>query len=100
MTNWFPMSCHTLAPAASAILGIVCLALGGVVLFLIMLGFGPLRSWIGLADNSYHPRRGLLHNTESLRMLWCLWRAAGRNQDSVFSASDVPSAMVPGIREA
>jgi hypothetical protein len=78
-------------------LGIVCMALGGLVLFLIVLGFGPLRSWIGLADKDYHPRHGVLHTTESLRMLWRLCRAAGRNQDkgSVFSASEVPVLMVP-----
>src|SRR5258707_478235 len=101
MTDWFPMNCHTLTPATSATLGIVCMTFGGLVLFLIVLGFGPLRSWIGLADTGDHPRRSLLHTTESLRMLWCLSRAVGRNQDngSTFSASNVPSPMVPATCE-
>ena len=67
-------TCSLLAPDAAAALGIICAALALLVLAVIVLGFGPLRMWLGLGTSRRLPGAHLVGDAGGLRETWHLYR--------------------------
>ena len=89
-----------LAPEVGTLLGIACTVLALLLLAAIALGFGPVRTWIGLGRAYVRP--GLSASEENgLLATWRLYRQLGQNHPSAagFSAPGVPACLVPSTME-
>lgn len=97
MTEWLTPTCQWFAPEDVAALGMVCAALGALLLAVIALGFGPLRTWIGLPDADDPLLRSSIGDHGGLLTTWRLYRQLGRAHlpSAGFSVSNVPALVVP-----
>jgi hypothetical protein len=78
MNAWLMPACRLLAPEVRTVFGIACAVLALLLLTVIAIGFGPLRTWIGLGRAHVPP--GLSASEESgLLATWRLYRRLGRN---------------------
>ena len=97
MNEWLTPLCQTHAPEAEGMLGLACAALGALLLAVIVLGFGPLRAWIGLIDTSRDPHCRSFTGEGGLLDIWRLYHALGRarNDTTYLFAPLVPVLIVP-----
>lgn len=68
--------CEVFGAQAGSAAAILCMVLVAIVLALIVLGFGPLRGWLGLTSPRGTSRSSLPE--EGLARTWCLYRELGR----------------------
>ena len=78
MSEWFTATCQMLASEADAPLGMVCAGLGVLLLAVIVLGFGPLRTWFGLPGVAGGRRSQLVDSDAGLLATWRLSRELSR----------------------
>jgi hypothetical protein len=80
MEAWFASVCQVFGTEFGVVVGMICVAVAVLLLALIVLGFGPLRTWLGLSNsNAGRPLRGYLDPaTAELRGIWQLYRELGR----------------------
>jgi len=90
MNEWPTPMCWWGAADDGTALGLICVVLATLLLAGIALGFWPLRSWLGIDAGRSRLAR---HSTSDLCATWRLYRQMGRGDH--FSATDIPSAMVP-----
>lgn len=100
ISDWFASICTPLDPAVETEMMISCAIFATLLLTLIVLGFGPLRTWLGLQDKQRRSG-GLSLDDGSLLAIWRLWRQLGRARSArtAFSAPEVPALIVPGAIE-
>ena len=99
MSDWLAPTCQWLAPEDAAALGMVCAALGALLLAVIALGFGPLRTWLGLSGADHPLLRSSIGGDGGLLTAWRLYRQLGRAHlpGAGFSVSNVPALVVPSV---
>ena len=90
MNTWLTPMCQWSATEDATTFGITCAVLATLLLIGIALGFWPLRAWLGIDARRSRLAR---HSTSDLCATWRLYRQMGRGDH--FSATDIPSAMVP-----
>ena len=97
MSEWFAPACWQLAPEAELALGIISAVLALLVLALIILGFGPLRAWLGMADAHRSPRSCSVDSDSGLVAIWRLYRRlrCADPPTAPFCMPAVPGLMVP-----
>ena len=80
MEAWFASICGLFGPEFGLVVGILCAMVATLLLALIVLGFGPLRTWLGLSNsNAGRPLRGDMDPaTAGVRGIWQLDRELGR----------------------
>lgn len=98
ISDWFAPLCIPLNPAIETEVTISCAILATLLLALIVLGFGPLRTWLGLQDVQRRPDGSSVGDDGSLRAIWRLWRQLEGvgSARMAFSAPEVPALIVPG----
>ncbi len=79
MNDWLAPSCLFLTPERAAMLGGACVVLAVLVVATIVLGFGPLRAWRGLAAR-VRARAGPAADCDGgLLGTWRLYRQVGHS---------------------
>lgn len=68
------LMCDWFGSQSGTTVGMACLALGALVLTLIILGFGPLRSWLARVAARGSVRRGVTPGDADLVGTWRLYR--------------------------
>jgi len=94
----FVSTCDLLTSEFGATTTLVCVVLGTLLLALIALGFGPLRSWLAPAVVSRSTRH-FNHWNDGLRDIWYLsrqLRSSERRSLPIFCPK-VRSSIVPGV---
>lgn len=91
MSEWLRPICQPIAPEDIPVLSVICAVLALLVLAAIVLGFGPLRAWLGLT-------RALAGDEDGLRVAWRLYREVSRTHphSTAFSGPDLSVTVVPG----
>lgn len=99
MSEWFRPVCQRIVPEDVTVLSVICAVLALLVLAAIVLGFGPLRAWLGLT-------RASASDEDGLRVAWRLYHEIGRIRPpgaaisvSGVSALVITDAMVQPARD-
>ena len=92
MNAWTTPICR-LAAADRPLFSSICAVLAVLLLVIIVLGFGPLRTWLGMDMKRGRLAHHSIHEAGNLRVTWRLYRHLGHNDH--FSMTDIPSVIVP-----
>lgn len=76
MGDRFAAACWFLPPELGSVAGVLCVALAGLILAIIGLGFGPLRVWLEVADRVSPPAPGSRGPRPAGEGIVGLWRLA------------------------
>jgi len=76
--DWLVPACQMLSPENEAALSIACAVLAALLIGLVLLGFGPLRTWLGLGAWRSRRRAPAVDSDAGLLGTWRLYRRLGR----------------------
>jgi hypothetical protein len=93
MNTWLTPMCQWATADDGPALGLICAVLAALLLAGIVLGFWPLRAWLGLGA----ARGRSIRADEGLLAVWRLSRQLGHTDRAAarFSVPDVPAVIVP-----
>ena len=78
MSEWFAPVCQQPTSEAEFMLGAVSALLALLVLVAIVLGFGPMRAWLGMGDAHRSPHHLSTDIEGGILAIWRLYRQFGR----------------------
>ena len=97
MSEWLTPTCQWLAAVNGTASAIICGVLAALLVTVIALGFGPLRSWIGRGAAGDPSSHGSMGQAYGLLATLRLYRQLGRADPAMagFFAPSVPAFRVP-----
>lgn len=78
MSAWFASVCQALGMGQGPAFAVICIGVAVLLLTAIVLGFGPLRGWLGLAGPAPSARHRSGIEYEGLWGIWQLYRQLRR----------------------
>jgi len=82
MMEWLSSICQLFGTQPPAVVAILCIAHAVLLIGLIVLGFGPLRAWLGPAAPRRSPGGQPVAREEGLIATWRLYQRLGRARPS------------------